>query len=794
MKFNKNWVDEWVPNSLSAQELSDAITMAGLEVDTCSPVCGEFDHVVVGEVKECWDHPDSDHLHVTKVDVGGPELLQIVCGAPNCRQGLKVACSVVGAHLPGITIKAAKLRGVESQGMLCSYKELGMSEESNGIIELPADAPVGADLHDYMKLNDSTIDVDLTTNRPDCLSLRGIAREVAVLTHAPFNELDIKAYTPTCDATFPVEVLDSKACPRYLGRVIHGVNQKAESPLWMTEKLRRCGIRSVSPIVDVTNYVMLELGQPLHAFDLNCVHDKIEVRFAREGEKLVLLSGEEIEVKPDTLVIADSQGPVGLAGIFGGQKSGINDETKDVFLESAFFSPLAIKGRARHYGLKTDASHRFERGVDPELQRMAMERATELLVQIAGGQVGPVIECKDDAELKSSETHHIVLRLERLKKVLGCDVPVEEVEHILNTLGLQPEKIEGGYRTSAPSFRFDIEIEEDLIEEVARIYGYNRIPNTLPIAEMIMSVDKEEVLNDKALRHSLVQSGYQEAITYSFTDPRVLKVFNDLEPMVLLTPISLEMSAMRTTLLAGLALAAKHNVNRQQKRVRLFEMGLSYIQDASAENGVRQEPMLAGIAVGDAEAESWANPARHVDFFDIKGDVEAMLALTAKPEAYEWRVTDCPFLHPGQGADLYLDGRKVGVVGMLHPAAQKALGFKIPVAVFEIERAALGQRVIPQSHEISKFPSVRRDLAFVLDKSVSSADLVREIREQGGKLVTSVVIFDVFTSEELGDKRSIALGLTLHDIERTLEDAEVDALIEKIVGAVQTKFGATLRA
>lgn len=794
MKFNKNWVDEWVPNSLSAQELSDAITMAGLEVDTCSPVCGEFDHVVVGEVKECWDHPDSDHLHVTKVDVGGPELLQIVCGAPNCRQGLKVACSVVGAHLPGITIKAAKLRGVESQGMLCSYKELGMSEESNGIIELPADAPVGADLHDYMQLNDSTIDVDLTTNRPDCLSLRGIAREVAVLTHAPFNELDIKAYTPTCDATFPVEVLDSKACPRYLGRVIHGVNQKAESPLWMTEKLRRCGIRSVSPIVDVTNYVMLELGQPLHAFDLNCVHDKIEVRFAREGEKLVLLSGEEIEVKPDTLVIADSQGPVGLAGIFGGQKSGINDETKDVFLESAFFSPLAIKGRARHYGLKTDASHRFERGVDPELQRMAMERATELLVQIAGGQVGPVVECKDDAELKSSETHHIVLRLERLKKVLGCDVPVEEVEHILNTLGLQPEKIEGGYRTSAPSFRFDIEIEEDLIEEVARIYGYNRIPNTLPIAEMIMSADKEEVLNDKALRHSLVQSGYQEAITYSFTDPRVLKVFNDLEPMVLLTPISVEMSAMRTTLLAGLALAAKHNVNRQQKRVRLFEMGLSYIQDASAENGVRQEPMLAGIAVGDAEAESWANPARHVDFFDIKGDVEAMLALTAKPEAYEWRVTDCPFLHPGQGADLYLEGRKVGVVGMLHPAAQKALGFKTPVAVFEIERAALGQRVIPQCQEISKFPSSRRDLAFVLDKSVSSADLVREIREQGGKLVTSVVVFDVFTSEELGDKRSIALGLTLHDIERTLEDAEVDALIEKIVGAVQTKFGATLRA
>lgn len=794
MKFNKNWVDAWVPNNLSAQELSDAITMAGLEVDTCTPVCGEFDHVLVGEVKECWDHPDSDHLHVTKVDVGGPELLQIVCGAPNCRQGLKVACSVVGAHLPGITIKAAKLRGVESQGMLCSYKELGMSEESDGIIELPADAPVGADLHDYMQLNDSCIDVDLTTNRPDCLSVRGIAREVAVLTHAPFAELEVKPVAATCDDTFPISVLDTKACPRYLGRVVRGVNQKAKSPLWMTERLRRCGLRSVSPIVDVTNYVMLELGQPLHAFDLNCVHEKIEVRFAREGEKLVLLSGDEIEVKPDTLVIADGNGPVGLAGIFGGKNSGINDETQDVFLESAFFSPLAIKGRARHYGLKTDASHRFERGVDPELQRMAMERVTELLVEIAGGKVGPIVECKDDAELKRDETHTITLRLERLKKVLGCDVPVAEVEHILNTLGLKPEKIEGGYRTSAPSFRFDIEIEEDLIEEVARIYGYNKIPNTLPIAEMIMSADKEEVLSDRALRQSLVHSGYHEAITYSFTDPRVLKEFNDLEPMVLLTPISIEMSAMRTTLLAGLSLAAKHNLNRQQKRVRLFEMGLSYIQDQSAENGVRQEPMVAGIAVGDAEAESWSVPSRHVDFFDIKGDVEAMLALTARASSYEWRVTSCPFLHPGQGADLYLDGRKVGVVGMLHPAVQKALGFKTQVAVFEIERAALSVRAIPQSHEISKFPSVRRDLAFVLDKGVPAASLIQEIKEQGGKLITSVVIFDVFTSAELGDKRSIALGLTLHDIERTLEDAEVDSLMEKIVSAVQTKFGATLRS
>lgn len=796
MLFNKNWVDEWVPNSLSAQEMSDAITMAGLEVDTCEGVCAEFDKVVVAEVVECVDHPDSDHLHVTKVNAGTGELLQIVCGAPNCRAGLKVACSLVGAHLPGITIKAAKLRGVDSCGMLCSYKELGMAEESNGIIELPDDAPVGMDLHEYMQLNDSAIEVDLTTNRPDCLSIRGIAREVAVLTHSAFKDLEVTPVEPTISEVMPVEIKDFAACPRYLSRIVRGVNQKAQSPLWMTERLRRCGIRSVSPIVDVTNYVMLELGQPLHAFDLNRLNERIEVRFANEGEHLVVLSGEELELKSNTLVIADAKGPIALAGIFGGEGSGINNETTDVVLESAFFSPLAIKGRARQYGLKTDASHRFERGVDPQLQRKAMERVTELLVSIAGGQVGPIEECKSDEELKS-EAHHITLRLDRVEKVLGCKVPVEEVEHILSTLGLQPEKIEvdgkAAYRTTAPSFRFDIEIEEDLIEEIARIYGYNKIPNTLPIAEMIMSADKEEVVKDKTLRNSLVQSGYQEAITYSFTDPRVLKVFNDLEPMTLLTPISIEMSAMRTTLLAGLAVAAKYNVNRQQKRVRLFEMGLSYIQDAAAENGVRQEPMVAGIAVGDAEAESWVQKSRHVDFFDIKGDVEALLTVSARPEAFEWKVTDCPFLHPGQGADLYLDGRKVGVVGMLHPIAQKELGFKTPVAVFEIERAALGLRVIPLSHEISKFPAVRRDLALVLDKSVAAHDVVAEIKAQGGKLVSSVTIFDVFESEALGDKRSIALGIIMHDNERTLEDAEVDATIAKILEAVKTKFGATLR-
>lgn len=792
MKFNKSWVDEWVPNNhLNAQELSDVITMAGLEVDTCENVCADFDKVVVAKVVECADLPDSDHLHVTKIDAGTGELLQIVCGAHNCRAGLKVACSLVGAQLPGFKIKPAKLRGVESFGMLCSYKELGMAEESDGIIELPEDAPIGMDLHEYLKLNDSSIDVDLTSNRPDCLSIRGIAREVAVLTKNELVEPNIDPVAPTIDDTFQIKVEDSVACPRYIGRVIRGVNQKATSPIWMTEKLRRCGIRSVSPIVDITNYVMLELGQPLHSFDLNRLQGQIIVRQSKAGEKLTLLSGDEVTLDDSTLVIADNTKPVALAGIFGGAETGINDDTQDVFLESAFFTPVSIKGRARRYGLKTDASHRFERGVDPQLQRMAIERATALLIEVAGGQAGPVVEACDESQLKAQ--HQITLRMSKLEKVLGSSFDYAEVKSILQSLGLQPVEIEGGFTTTAPSFRFDLEIEEDLIEEVARIRGYNTIDNRLPIATMIMSSPKEEYLSDRALRHCLVQAGYNEAITYSFTDPKVLKSFNDLEPLVLSSPISTELSAMRTTLLAGLAITAKYNVFRQQKRVRLFEVGLSYIQDKDAENGVRQEPMIAGIVVGDAEEECWAQSPRRVDFFDLKGDVESMLALTARPQAFEWRPTEDSYLHPGQGADLYLDGKKVGVVGMLHPQTQKNLDFKQQVGVFEIALSALQQRVIPVAHEISKFPSVRRDFAFVLNNKYSAKDLVAVIKESGGNLVTDVTIFDVFTNESLGDQRSIALGVTLNDTNTTLETSVVDGIANKILENVKEKLGAVLR-
>ena len=792
MIFNKQWIDEWVDNNLSAEELSDKITMAGLEVDSVSDVADNFDKVVVGKVLECVPHPDSDHMHVTKVDAGTGEIFQSVCGAPNCREGLKVCVSLIGAHVNGITIKKAKLRGVESNGMLCSYKELGMAEESNGIIELPEDAPLGMDVREYFKLNDKVIDVDLTSNRPDCLGICGIAREVAVLLNKECKYPVIEPVKPTIDDVFPVEVEDKQGCPRYLDRVIRGVNQKAVTPLWMVEKLRRCGIRSVSPIVDVTNYVMLEFSQPLHSFDLNKLKDKIVVRKAHQDEKMTVLSGEELKLNANTLLITDATGPVALAGIFGGLNSGIDENTTDVLLESAFFSPDAIKGRARSYGLDTDASHRFERGVDHDNQRRAMERATALLIEIAGGKAGPINEVVSEQDLPKHEP--ITLRMTKLAKVLGQEIDENTVFNILKNLELNPVKVDGGFTCVSPSFRFDIAIEEDLIEEVARIYGYDNIKNATPVSELYMVHEKEEVVLDKDIKNALVSVGYNEAITYSFTDPKVLKEFSDIKPLMLNTPISPELSAMRTSLLAGLSIVAKYNANRQQRSVRLFEQGLRYIIDEKAENGVSQVPMVAGISVGDICDESWTAKTRSVDFFDIKADVEALLNVTVNKDAFSVQRTTEKFLHPGQGADLYKDGVKVGYFGMLHPTTQKSLGFKQKVGVFEILRSAIETRVVPSYHAISKFPSVRRDFAFVIDKSVAVNNLITLIKQVGGALVQDVKIFDVFEDASLGDKHSVALGVIAQAVERTLEDTEVDTLATTIVEAAKEKFGAVLRS
>lgn len=794
MIFNKQWIDEWVENDLNAEQLSDMITMAGLEVDSVSDVADNFDKVVVGKVLDCVPHPDSDHMHLTHVDVGEANggVFQIVCGAPNCREGLKVCCSLVGAHVNGIVIKKAKLRGVESNGMLCSLKELGMAEESDGIIELPEDAPVGMDIREYFRLDDKVIDVDLTSNRPDCLGICGIAREVSVLLGKEFKHPEVKAVEPKIDEIFPVELADTDACPRYLDRVIRGVNQKAKSPVWMVEKLRRCGIRSVSPIVDVTNYVMLEYSQPLHSFDLNKLHDKIIVRKAKADETMTVLSGEEIKLRDNTLVIADSTGPVAMAGIFGGLNSGIDENTTDVLLESAFFAPDAIKGRARQYGLDTDASHRFERGVDSENQLRAMERATALLIEIAGGVAGPVNEaCAQD---KLPVHKEITLRMSKLTRVLGKEIDEDTVYNILKNLELKPERIDGGFKAVSPSFRFDIEIEEDLIEEVARIYGYDNIENVTPVSELYMVHEKEEVVLDRLIKKTMVDAGYNEAITYSFTDPKVLKEFSDIKPLMLNTPISPELSAMRTSLLAGLSIVAKYNVNRQQRKVRLFEQGLRYIIDEKAENGVSQVAMVAGICVGDVDDESWTQKSRGVDFFDMKGDVETLLNVTNRLDSFSFVRSSEKCLHPGQSADILLNGTKIGFVGMLHPLTQKALGFKQKVGVFEILRSAVETRAVPSYEPISKFPSVRRDFAFVLDKSVAVADLIALIREVGGRIVTDVKIFDVFEDESLGDKRSVAVGVIAQDVEHTLEESEVEALAKSVVDAANAKFGAVLRS
>ncbi len=792
MIFNKLWLDELVPNTLDVQTLSDMITMAGLEVDSVSDVADSFEKVVVGYVIDCVPHPDSDHMHVTHVDVGQGEPLQIVCGAPNCRANLKVCVSLIGAHVNGITIKKAKLRGVESNGMLCSLKELGMAEESSGIIELPEDAPIGVDIRDYLKLNDKKIDVDLTTNRADCLGICGIAREVAVLLGRKFEMPKVLPVAPQSEEIFPVEIVDKEMCPRYLDRVIRGVNQKAKSPLWMVERLRRCGIRAVSPVVDVTNYVMLEYSQPLHSFDLNKLHGRIVVRKAKNDEKLTVLSGEELTLKDNTLLITDDNGPVALAGIFGGLNSGIDENTQDVLLESAFFTPDAIKGRARQYGLDTDASHRFERGVDATSQRRAMERATRLLIEIAGGTPGPINEVAFEECIPAHKP--ILLRLSKLQRVLGEDIPESTVLSILENLELNPKKTDEGIVCVSPAFRFDLAIEEDLIEEVARIYGYNKIPNRRSVSELYMVHDKEEVVTDREIKNSLIALGYNEAITYSFTDPQVLKDFSSVKPLLLTTPISPEMSAMRTTLLAGLALVAKYNVNRQQSRVKLFEQGLRYITDENAENGVRQEAMVAGIFVGDVQNESWCQKSRSVDFFDIKGDVQNLLSLSVKAHDFSFKRSEEEFLHPGQGADIFADGRKVGFVGMLHPLTQKHLGFKQNVAVFEIEQEILAKKSLPLYQPISKFPSVRRDFAFVISKDIAVSDLCAYIAKVGGELVQNVNVFDVFEDASLGDCHSVALSVTAQTIEHTLEDSEVETMVNSIVSSVNEKFGATLRS
>ncbi|WP_345845033.1 phenylalanine--tRNA ligase subunit beta [Shewanella algae] len=794
MKFSESWLREWVNPAISRDELTHQITMAGLEVDDVIAVAGDFSGVVVGEVVECGQHPDADKLRVTKVNVGGEELLDIVCGAPNCRQGLKVAVAVVGAVLPGdFKIKKAKLRGQPSHGMLCSYGELGIEIESDGIIELPLDAPIGTDIREYLQLNDVIIDVDLTANRADCLGMVGLAREVGVLNRLNVTEPSWEAANVGSERRVEIDVANPEACPRYLGRVVSNVNVKAQTPDWMVEKLRRSGIRSIDPIVDITNYVLVEFGQPMHAFDLDKIDGGIKVRLGNGEEKLTLLDGNEIIVPADTLVIADNSQALALAGVFGGEASGVSEQTRDIMLECAFFAPLAIMGKARRLGLHTDSSHRFERGVDPELQHKAMDRATRLVLDICGGEAGPVVEAKSEAHLPKAAD--IKLRRSKLDKLLGHQISDADVEEILTRLGFQVEKQGSDWQVKTATYRFDMAIEEDLIEEVARIYGYNNIPNTAPLAHLSMTDHKESDLKLSRVRAMLVARGFQEAVTYSFVDPKLQKLVHpDSEAMVLPNPISSEMSAMRLSMFTGLLNAVGYNQARQQTRVRLFETGLRFIPDAQAESGVRQQAMLGAVIAGPQSDEHWNMESKTVDFFDLKGDLEAIIGLTVSEAEFSFKGAQHPAMHPGQCAEILRNDRVIGYIGAVHPSLEKPFGLNGKTIVFELELDALLQAKLPQAQAVSKFPANRRDIAIVVDEEVAAGDVMTLIRKVGENQLVGLNLFDVYRGKGVEQgKKSLAIALTLQDNTRTLEEKEIAEMVDTVVSALKSEFNASLR-
>ncbi len=715
MQFSENWLRELVNPALDTQALVEQITMAGLEVDSVIPAAADFSGVVVGQVASIIAHPDADKLRICQVDVGQQESLQIVCGASNVREGLKIPAALIGAVLPGdFKIKKSKLRGELSFGMLCSEKELGLAADADGLMELADDAPIGVDIRDYLSLNDQLIEVDLTPNRADCLSVEGIAREVALLNDIAFAAPAIAPVAVGHQDTLTVKVSEPEACPRYLGRLIKNINPTAETPLWMQERLRRSGLRSLGPVVDVTNYVLLEMGQPLHAFDAEKLSGGIEVRKAQAGESLNLLNDQKIMLSnAETLVIADAEKALALAGIMGGSESAVSDSTTTIFLECAFFNPGFMMGKARHYGLHTDSSHRFERGVDAELQARAIERATQLIVEIAGGCVGVITEVVAETYLPKRPA--VSLRRQRIKRILGVVLADAEVEGILHRLGMAVVEEADGWQVTPPGFRFDIAIEADLIEELGRVYGYNNLPQSSLLMRSALSEAPEAILAIDQIKDVLVARDYQEAITYSFVDEALQQsLVPEHSYIKLQNPISSELAVMRTTLWCGLLQAAAYNTKRQQTRVRLFEAGQRFLGTDVAQ----QEKMLAGIALGSAGPEQWGEKSRKVDFYDVKADVEAICALGGRE--VQFVAAQHSALHPGQSAEIKtLEGQLLGWIGMLHPTLEKQLDFDSNVFLFELSQAVLLERQVPVFSSLSKFPSVRRDLALLLAEDVS---------------------------------------------------------------------------
>lgn len=792
MKISENWLRTWVNPAIDSDTLSDQLTMLGLEVDELAPVAKPFTGVVIGEVLTVEQHPDADRLRVTTINIGSGEPLQIVCGAPNVRVGMKAPVATIGAVLPGdFKIKKGKLRGVESQGMLCGASEIDLEDKIDGLLELPADAPVGVNIREYLKLDDNVIDISITPNRGDCFSIRGIAREISVI-----NKLEmIEPVINTVAATIADEkkvVISTEGAPRYLGRVVKNVNIKAATPEWMQQALSRSGIRTHSILVDVTNYVLMELGQPMHAFDLSKIEGTVHVRQATQQEKLQLLNDQEVELQEDIMVIADDQKALAIAGIMGGLASSVTDDTTDIFLESAFFAPLAIAGRARRFGLHTDSSQRYERGVDFELPLIAMNRASQLIQELAGGEFGPITVAEKTDLLPKREA--IELKQAQVDQLLGYQVAGEFIADALTRLGCEVTvKAEGEWSVVPPSHRYDMAIYQDLIEEVARIDGYDNIQISLPSMDVKFAKyqDRFELAE---LRQTIVTLGYQEAISFSFADAKLEKQLNpEVKPLMLANPISSDLAAMRSTLLSSLIPCVQYNLNRQQSRVRFFEFGLRFdYQNAKSIEDLQQTPTLALVAVGSQAPESWHAKPQPMDFFDFKGEVEEILA--AGRVSVEYVRSERAWLHPGQSADILVDGKSIGYLGRLHPSLENELDLST-TWVAELDQTAVLQSYVSNFTELSRFPSVRRDIALLISDNINVRDIQQLIEQTGGELLDSTWLFDVYTGQGVEDgKRSLAFALLWQHPSRTLEDAEIKSGMDNIIQVLENTYQATLRA
>ncbi|NNL55495.1 MAG: phenylalanine--tRNA ligase subunit beta, partial [Woeseia sp.] len=770
MKFAESWLREWVNPDLDAAAIGVALTMAGHELDGLVVEGAGLDGVVVAEVLSAEPHPDADRLRVCQVSSGKGDPVQIVCGAPNARAGMKAALASPGTKLPnGLKLKKAKIRGVESHGMLCSATELGLGDESDGIIELPQDAPVGETLAGFLGLPDAVFDVDLTPNRGDCFSVLGIARDLSAQTATSLSGPDFSAVEAAIKDTQAVDLIEPDVCPRFAGRVIRGIDPAAQTPLWLTERLRRSGIRAIHPVVDITNYVMLELGQPLHAYDCAKLDGTIRPRLAKTGEKLTLLDERDIALNPDTVVITDDSGAIGMAGIMGGLSTAVTDATRDVFFEAAFWPQEVMAGRARSYGMHTDASLRFERGVDPELPPRAIERATQLLLEIAGGKAGPAEDHVHEELLPRREP--VALRRERLHKLLGVTIADDTVTRNLQGLQFDVDVTDDGWRATPPSFRFDIVIEEDLVEEVARVYGYDQIDENTAVSETPLEPVAENKIPVNRIAEILLGRDFQEVITWSFVDAESDQALTGVKsPLVLSNPISTDLSVMRGTLWTGLLHAARSNLARQQERVRLFEIGKSY-------HGSLDEPRevlrVSAIVVGSALPEQWGTKTQAADFFDLKGDLEALIGITGDAADFEFVATENVALQPGQAAAILRGGKQLGLIGKLHPAVARKLDFKKDAFLFELDADEFLQTSLPAAEAVSRFPAIRRDLAIVVGEAVSVAQIRAAVEEAAPGLVREVTVFDVYRGAGIeAGLKSIAFGLILQETSRTLTDAD----------------------